>query len=109
MQKSRTHIRPHAQQGLSLAMQSDPKTSGTSDLAGEQDFMRYRIAQIRFPNTGAWKVCGHMLSVAFLFPASERDGSLRELDRPVVRDILDSVCHEYNLDKGKLGHVTRYL
>ena len=106
---SSRYIRPHAQQGLSLAMPRDPEASDKSGLAPEQDFKRYRVAQIRFPNTGAWKVRGHMFSVGFLFPAPERDGSLRKLDRPVVQDIIDSVCHEHSLDKGTLGHVTHYM
>ena len=101
---SSRHIRPHVQQGLSLAMQSDAENR-----AKQQDLAPYRIATVRFPTTCAWKFFGHMFSVRFLFPAPEWDDSLRELGRPVVQEILDSVCREHKLDRGALGTVTHYM
>ena len=108
-EQSSRHIRAHVQQGLSLAMQKDPTTGVTSGPVLEQDLNRYRIAQVRFRNTSDWEFCGHMFSVRFLFPAPERDESLEALCAPIVQDILDGVCHKYNLDKGALGKVTHYM
>ena len=102
---SSRHIRPHVQQGLSLAMQKDAAT----DARAQQDCDPYRIAQVRFSNAPAWKFFGHMFAARFLFPAPEWDDSLRELARPVVQDILDSVCREHRLDGGVLGTVTHYM
>ncbi len=74
-----------------------------------QDFIHYRIAQIRFPNSKQWKLRGHMFSTRFLFPAPEYDDSLKQLSRPAVANILDEVCNEHGLDEGTLGHVAHYM
>ena len=104
-EQSSRHFRPHAQQGLSLAMQKDD-ASGPSKA---QDFIDYRIAQIRFPNSKRWKLRGHMFSTRFLFPAPEYDDSLKQLGRPAVANILDEACNEHGLDEGTLGHVAHYM
>ena len=44
---SSTHLRPHTQHGVSLAMQADDAKIPYHC----QDFNRFRIAQVRFPNT----------------------------------------------------------
>ena len=53
-EQSSRHFRPHAQQGLSLAMQDDHASCPSK----AQDFIHYRIAQIRFPNSKQWKLAG---------------------------------------------------
>ena len=103
-EQSSRHFRPHAQQGLSLAMQDD-----MSSLSEDQDFDGFLVARIRFPNSKRWKLRGHMFSTRFLFPAPEYDDSLKQLGRPAVAHILDEACNEHGLDEGTLGHVAHYM
>ena len=106
---SSLHVRPHVQQAMSLALQGDPTANDTSNPVPDQNLNHYRIAQVCFPHTSPWKFSGYMFSARFLFPAPEYDTSLQELGRPVVEDVLGSVCLEYNLDGGALGNVTHYM
>ena len=72
---SSTHLRPHAQHGGSLSMQTDNDDAPYHC----QDFNTFRIAQIRIPNTTEWSLSGYMASTAFMFPSHHFDGSLRRL------------------------------
>ena len=102
-EQSSRHFRPHAQQGLSLAMQNDPGEQKNEPVPekGLVDLNRYRIAHVRFPNKKEWAVCGHMFSTRFLFPPQSQDASLKQLLSDEVRNIL-------NRFKFKLGRVTDY-
>lgn len=105
---SSKHVRPHAQQGLSLAMQNDPAIGMDYCLptAHTSDFNTHRIARVRFPaNDKRWKLCGHMFSHRFLFPALEHDNSLKQLMDSAVQNTLDEVCAEHCLERGTLGAV----
>ncbi len=105
--QSSRHFRPHAQQGLSLAMQKDSVPCPS----GEQDFNHYRIAQVRFPNRTEWELCGPMFTPAFLFPPESQDDSLKELNGTKVQNILDRArtAHTTNeLNLGTLGRITHY-
>ena len=97
-EQSSRHLRPHAQQALSLAMQGD-KCRGPSPL---QNFDDFRIAHVLFPNSEEWALLGHMFSTHFLFPSSELDDSLRQLSEPVAQDILNSACK--SVDLGTISH-----
>ena len=88
---------------MSLAMQNDQ-----DELEACQDFRKYRIAQVRFPNSKPWKLTGYMFSTRFLFPAPEQDDSLRQLSRPDVQSILDQACTQNNVPLGTLGTVSHY-
>ena len=102
---SSKHIRPHVQQGLSLAMQCDPKDNEDHCplTACESDFNTHRVARIRFPaQSELWRLCGHMFSSQFLFPTYKHDGSLRKLLDTAVRGILEEDQHPA---KGTLGAV----
>ena len=101
---SSTHLRPHAQHGGSLAMQSD-KTSSPNDC---QDFNAFRVAQVRIPNTTEWRLSGYMASTAFLFPSRRFDGSLRLLSTPNVQNILNVACEQYSIPAGSLGTISSY-
>ena len=101
---SSTHLRPHAQHGGSLAMQSD-KTSSPNDC---QDFNAFRIAQVRISNTTEWQLSGYMASTAFLFPSRRFDGSLRLLNIPDVQNILNDACEQYSIPAGSLGTISSY-
>ena len=103
-EQSSRHFRPHAQQGLSLAMQEDSVPCPTAT----QDFNQYRIAQVRIPNTSEWELCGSMFTPAFLFPPDEQDSSLKKLSRAKVQNILDEACTRNGLDPETLGRVTQY-
>ena len=105
---SSQHVRPHAQQGLFLAMQCDPKNDEDHRLpnACTSDFNTHRVARIRFPaQSERWRLCGHMFSSQFLFPACEHDDSLRQLLRTAVLDILEEARIKHGLDPGTLGAV----
>ena len=103
-EQSSRNFRPHAQQGLSLAMQEDSALCPTE----EQDFNHYRIGQVCFSNSPRWALCGQMFSARFLFPAPEQDDSVRQLNRPEVQNILDQACISNGLDLGTLGRTTHY-
>ena len=103
-EQSSRHFRPHAQQGLSLAMQTDNAPCPFK----EQDFNHYRIAQVCFPNSQRWALCGQMFSARFLFPAPEQDDSVQQLNRPEVQNILEQACTSNGLDPGTLGRITHY-
>ena len=105
---SSRHVRPHAQHGLSLAMQSDPTNLHglLSPNAHTSDFNTHRIARVRFPaNDKRWKLCGHMFSHRFLFPAPEQDDSLKQLMRNRVQNALKKACRKHDLEPGTLGTV----
>ena len=101
---SSLHVRPHVQHGLSLSMQPDdielPRPC--------QNFNRFRIALIRIPNGGQWKLSGHMFSSAFLFPSADLDNSLRLLSTAAVQDLLEDACARFELPPGALGKVSSY-
>lgn len=97
--QSSKHFRPHAQQGLALAMQEDDDPCPFPN----QDFNDYRIANIHCVSSPKWDLCGHMLSNSFLFP--EHDGSLKQLKHPDVKKILDDACSSNDLDPDTLGSV----
>ena len=78
---SSRHLRPHAQQGASLAKQNDAAAHCERD----QDLNEYRIAQVRFPNSARWTLSGYTFSAEFLFPAAAQDNSLEQLRRPQVQ------------------------
>ena len=101
---SSTHLRPHVQHGGSLAMQRDDAQE--PDVS--QDFNRFRIAQIRIPNTTEWDLSGYMASTAFMFPSATSDGSLRALSTPRVREILEDACTQFRIPAGSLGQVSSY-
>ena len=99
---SSKHVRPHAQQGLSLAMQCDPKNDEDQcpPAACTSDFNTYRVARVRFPaRSERWNLCGHMFSSQFLFPACEHDDSLKQL-----LDTVPGILKEARV-KGALGAV----
>ena len=102
--QSSRHFRPHAQQGLSLAMQGDSAPCPS----GKQDFNDYRIAQVRFLNSTEWGLCGSMFTPAFLFPSDNQDSSLKKLSRPTVQDILNEACTSNELNPDTLGRITHY-
>ena len=101
---SSTHLRPHAQHGLSLSMQPD----GVELPSPSQDFNRFRVAHVRITNGRQWKLSGHMFSSAFLFPPSEVDGSLRLLNADSVQVLLNDACARLNLQRGTLGKISSY-
>ena len=103
-EQSSRHFRPHAQQGLSLAMQKDSAPCPSK----EQDFNHYRIAQVRFPNRTEWGLCGSMFTPAFLFPPDNQDSSLKKLSGTRVQNILDEAYDRNGLPRDALGRVTRY-
>lgn len=101
-EQSSKHFRPHAQQGLSLAMQDDSRDWHDTAMPGTgRDFNSYRIAHLRFPNNVEWAVCGGMFSTGFLFPPRSQDETLDQLlDEEVGR-----VLSEFEF---RLGRVTDY-
>ena len=101
---SSKHLRPHTQHGMSLAMQ--PDNDKQPHLF--QDFGKYRIAQIRIPNDKKWKLFGHMSSSEFMFPPKRFDDSLKRLSGPVVEELLNSVCEEFNMPHRSLGQISSY-
>ena len=101
---SSTHLRPHAQHGGSLAMQTDNASAPNHC----QDFNTFRIAQIRIPNTTEWKLSGYMASNAFMFPSRRFDGSLRLLITSHVQSILDDACEKFSLPVGSLGTISSF-
>ena len=101
---SSMHLRPHAQHGLSLAMQADD----VELLRRCQDFNEFRIAQVRIPNGKQWKLSGHMFSSAFFFPSIELDDSLRLLSSAAVQEFLNEACARFNLQRGSLGEISSY-
>ena len=101
---SSTHVRPHTQHGVSLAMQPD----NNEHPHHIQDFNRYRIAHVRFPNSKKWQVSGHMFSTSFMFPSRDDDGSLRRLSSPGVKTILDDACRKFHLQPGTLGMISSH-
>ena len=102
---SSRHLRPHAQQGASLAKQYDE----AAHCGRDQDLNEYRIAQVCFPNSPRWALSGHMLSVDFLFPPAAQDNSLEQLRRPQVQEMLNDACIGNDLPIGTLGTVSCYL
>ena len=105
---SSQHVRLHAQQGLSLAMQCDTKNDEDHcpPAACTSDFNTHRVARIRFPaQSEHWRLCGHMFSSQFLFPAGEHDDSLKQLLDTAVLDILEEARIKHGLDQGTLGAV----
>ena len=101
---SSTHLRPHAQHGGSLAMQMDEVDTPYPC----QDFNRFRIGQIRIPYGTKWRLSGHMVSSAFMFPPRDLDESLCRLSIPAVQDILDDACTKFNMGSGSLGKISSY-
>ena len=98
---SSKHFRPHMQQGLSLAMQADD----VQKPCRQQEFNKYRIAQIRFRQSGEWDLGGHMFSRRFLFPCQMHDDSLHQLSDSAVEDAVVATCMEHGLDQEALGRV----
>ena len=98
---SSKHFRPHMQQGLSLAMQSDEAQKPCR----EQEFNKYRIAQIRFRRSGEWDLYGHMFSRRFLFPCQRHDDSLHQLSDSTVQNAVVETCNDHDLDHRALGRV----
>ena len=84
-EQSSRHLRPHVQQGMSLAMQPDCAKNPSP----KQDFEKHQVAQVRFANSNKWLLRGHMFSTSFLFPAPELDDSLKQLSTPCVQKLLD--------------------
>ena len=101
-EQSSKHLRPHAQQGLSFAMQDDHAPCPSE----EQDFNHYRIAHVRLPNTTAWGLRGPVFTPAFLFPPDTQDSSLKELTE--IQGILDETRTSNGLDPDTLGRITHY-
>ena len=97
-QQSSRHVRPHVQHAMSLAMQWDM----APEPRAEQDFRKYRIAQVRFPNCPKWKLAGHMFTSQFLFP--QHDGSLETLRHSWVAEVLDQARED--LGGMDLGSIT---
>ena len=105
---SSQHVRPQAQHGLSLAMHRHPKNDEDHfpPAACTSDFNTHRIACVRFPaRSERWKLCGHLFSARYLFPAPRHDDSLRQLRHGTVRQILEDARSAHELDKGTLGAV----
>ena len=100
---SSRHLRPHAQHGLSLAKQCD-----VADAPSEQQDFRepYRIAQVCFPNSLKWALCGYMFSPGFLFPDPEHDDSLKQLCCSRIENTLTKVGRQHRVDPGV---VTRWM
>ena len=101
---SSTHLRPHAQHGGSLAMQSDKASSPNYC----QDCNTFRVAQVRIPNTTEWQLSGYMASTAFLFPSRRLDDSFRLLSTSHIQNILDDACEQYSISAGSLGTISSY-
>lgn len=105
---SSRHVRPHAQQGLSLAMQCDPKTGDRRcpPDACTVDFNKHRVARVQFPaQSERWMLSGHMFSPQFLFPPAEHDDSLQKLDCTEVQEILHDARERHSLTEDALGAV----
>ena len=98
---SSKHFRPHMQQGLSLALQSDD----AAEPRREQEFNKYRIAQIRFRSSREWVLNGHMFSRRFLCPCQDHDDSFRQLSSAAVTGEVAATCVDYGLDHDALGQV----
>ena len=98
---SSKHFRPHMQQGLSLAMQTDD----AQEPRPQQEFNKYRIAQIRFRRSREWDLGGHMFSRRFLFPGQSHDDSFRRLSDPAVEEAVVATCMDHGLDHCALGRV----
>lgn len=101
---SSRRLRPHTQQGASLAKQYDEAAHCERD----QDLNEYRIAQVCFPNSTRWALSGYTFSVDFLFPPATQDNSLEQLRRPQVQKMLDDACIANDLPIGTLGTVSHY-
>ena len=101
---SSTHLRPHAQHGGSLSMQTDNDDAPYHC----QDFNTFRIAQIRIPNTTEWSLSGYMASTAFMFPSHHFDGSLRRLSTSHVQSIVDGACEQFSIPAGSLGTISNF-
>ena len=98
---SSKHFRPHMQQGLSLAMQPD----NTQHPCRQQEFNKYRIAQICFRKSREWNLGGHMFSRQFLCPCQGHDDSFRQLSNSAVEDAVVATCMDHHLDQKALGRV----
>ena len=96
--QSSRHLRPHAQQALSVAMQGDKNREPLP----RQDFDDFRIAHVRFPNSEEWRLDAYMFSTGFLFPPREQDDSLRQLTEPKAQRSLSNACK--NVDLGTVSH-----
>ena len=100
---SSRHVRPHAQHGISLAKQCDDADAPLE----QQDLSKpYRIAQVCFPNSLKWALCGYMFSAGYFFPDPEHDTSLKQLCCARIEGTLDRVRRQHSVD---LGVVTRYM
>ena len=89
-------------------MQCDPKNERDNypPTALTSDFNTHRVARIRFPaQSEQWRLCGHMFSSQFLFPACEHDDSLKRLLDADVLNILEKARMNHDLDQGTLGAV----
>lgn len=101
---SSLHLRPHVQQGASLAMQLDDDEKPRP----YQDFNRFRIAHIRIPNRGKWILSGYTASAAFMFPPPTLDDSLRRLRAPAVQAILNDASARFDIPTCALGRISSY-
>ena len=107
---SSRHVRPHAQQGLSLAMQRDPTNDAVDDddcvpAACDSDFNTHRVARVQIAaRSKHWTLTGHLFSSQFLFPAPEHDSSLRQL-LDIAPSILEEAGTKFALDRDTLGAV----
>ena len=104
---SSQHVRPHTQQGLSLAVHCDPKNEGNHcpPVASTCNFKTHRVGRIQFPaRSKHWRLSGHLFLPQFLFPTRERDDSLDQL-LDIAGDILKAACEKHGLAPGTLGAV----
>ena len=101
---SSTHLRPHAQHGASLAMQSD----GNELPNTFQDFNKYRVAHVCILCGEKWKLSGHMFSTEYMFPSNDLDDSFDLLSRSPVRQILRDACAEFGIASTSLGGISGY-
>ena len=120
---SSRHVRPHAQQGLSFAMQSDPTNAAAAAAAAaaadddddddddcvpaacDSDFNTHQVARVQIAaRSKHWTLAGHLFSCQFLFPAPEHDSSLRQL-LDIAPSILEEARTKHALDRDTLGAV----
>jgi hypothetical protein len=101
---SSRHVRCHAQQAFSIAMQSDDKPKP----AVEQDFIHRVVGTVRIPNEPRWLLSGYRASQGYFFPPPNLDDTYRKLLDSQVAALAESAEREYDLRLGTLGRVARY-
>jgi len=91
-------VRPHAQHGISATRDSSIWRDNNKDLK------KYVVATVRFEISEKWYLSGYMASPEYLFPNSNLDNTLKNLQQPKLLKIISETEKKYSLYDGALGY-----